>query len=392
MARFSCPGCGKSYSSFGSLYKHAVLHHDSRCLRDGSLIPISVDELLEVKKRVRSWGENSRQRRARQRIMASSDENSVKDYNASGLDINYASALLRNASAPNDASAPKTASALLNDASALRQSASVCDRQFSELPFKSPSSFPLRARNLNAGDSTSPLRPTMDSNAVHSSETEPFEIGGSLFVQNIRGNDRSLLSTPGLDDSTIVDNGVMNLDDFELSPVYLGDWICSNPIVQCDSCTQTDCINTPEAEVISTHTQAPEGSDSLCFSSNKSTQTFRKDVYTDKMSQVEPMIGEYTGPLPLPGGVSSQRLIRTVVENPELSASEIARQLNTDPNWRLGNEQALGFLETSCLLVVDTVRYIVSRLQEIYDDSRLNDPSGQTGLQDCVLYLNRRAS
>jgi hypothetical protein len=65
MAKFTCDGCGKSYAAFGSLYKHAVLHHNSKCLRSGKLTPIPAEELVQCKERVRHWGENSRQRRAR---------------------------------------------------------------------------------------------------------------------------------------------------------------------------------------------------------------------------------------------------------------------------------------------------------------------------------------
>jgi hypothetical protein len=53
------------------LYKHAVIHHSSKCSRSGTLIPIPAEEFMDCKERVRHWSENCRQRRARLRASLS---------------------------------------------------------------------------------------------------------------------------------------------------------------------------------------------------------------------------------------------------------------------------------------------------------------------------------
>jgi hypothetical protein len=143
--------------------------------------------------------------------------------------------------------------------------------------------------------------------------------------------------------------------------LYIG--VILPPISVADSSTQTVCdrVQTDLTDRL-VHTRSPFDLD---FYSNKSVQAQRVALnLKEEETQSEPFVGSYSGPLPLPAGLSLKQIIGAVLDHPDLSSVAIARQLGTTPSMKLVQEKPLGFLQTITLPSSSRKIFFRRRLQE----------------------------
>jgi hypothetical protein len=100
---------------------------------------------------------------------------------------------------------------------------------------------------------------------------------------------------------------------------------------------QTDSVFTVDGD-----SQIPNRNSCLAFCANKCTQTVRHMHLIEAELQTENFLGAYEGRMRIPAGVTSERLVAAVIDNPSYSTRLIARQLATNSSLRLTGEQALG--------------------------------------------------
>ena len=147
---------------------------------------------------------------------------------------------------------------------------------------------------------------------------------------------------------------------------------------------QTDPAEIPRAPCNAMETQTRKRNSDLNYESNKAvTQT--KDVGL----QTDNLIGDYRGPLQLPANLSVDRVARAVIENPGMTLTSISRQLATLPSMRMVQDRALGLVETATHVAAATVLHLQRQLQAIYEGELMRDPSGESVLAACMHFMTR---
>jgi hypothetical protein len=201
------------------------------------------------------------------------------------------------------------------------------------------------------------------------------------------------LANPSTSDAATLDNGLLtNIGSSEelsllklLDSADVGSLVSLNdPVFMSSVETQTKFVLTADGD-----SQTPNRNSCLDFCANKCTQTLRHVHQVETEAQTESIIGPYEGRLRIPAGVTRERLVAAVIDNPYCSTRFLARQLATCSSSRLVDERALGLLELLTDVVAATQVFIRGRLQEVVNDALLSNPTGETVLGQCAQYLNR---
>jgi hypothetical protein len=328
-------------------------------------------------------------RRKRVRSPLSSHEYSACGFSSEGASVrnNAESASRRRKSAPCiNASAPQeNVSAPRQSTSAPSVSASA-PRQIAAIPCattSAPQASALvvdSAATINSGDELlTVLEAIPDSWGSVTSTFVPWSEASASAVQSVERDEfqtvvGSLEPLPLLQLLDSVDVDVSSLLNFDES------------VIVSTAEIQTDSVFTVDGD-----SQTPNRNSCLDFCANKYTQTVRHRHLVDAESQSESFLGEYEGRMRIPAGVTRERLIAAVIDNPSYNTRFIARQLATNSSLRLVGEQALGLLELLTDVVAATEDFIRGRLQEVANNALLLNPSGETVLEHCARYLNRAA-
>jgi hypothetical protein len=157
-----------------------------------------------------------------------------------------------------------------------------------------------------------------------------------------------------------------------------------------DSHTSTDTstqIDSGDFDSFDQSTQTRNACRDLNFSANRGCQTMPKKVQ-DVNIQTERFKEVYSGPMPLPAGISVPRLVHSVVDHPQLPLRTIARQLATLPTMLMVEDESLGLIEAGTHIVECTVAYIRQVLQILVDREQVIDPSGSSALDVCSQFLD----
>jgi hypothetical protein len=332
---FACSSCSKKYAHRGSLYKHCIEKH-AGVMRgpDGALALLSPSSLEKHRSKVRHWGENSRQRRARLAGCKPSETSSGLE--GSGPVPPSFRADIVVLPGPEESENP------LIDAS-------------------TDLSFDDRTDNIimsNFGWMYDDVTPA-----------QPFEMSSASVNRVVEDY---LTASPAV---------TYDPDEFGFLLTF------PSPSSVVPKACQTDPAETPRASCSAMETQTRNRNSDLNYESNKAVQavTHTKDVGL----QTDNLIGDYRGPLQLPANLSVDRVARAVIENPGMTLTSISRQLATLPSMRMVEDRALGLVETATHVAAATVLHLRRQLQAIYEGELMRDPSGESVLAACMHFMAR---